>query len=343
MKNTDRKNNNKKYNISEINNSYFYQIPKWLFTEQYINSSADMKIVYSLLRDRTQLSIKNKWIDENGDVFIQFTRNELQKMIGCGKQKIAKIMKELHDFGLIEEKKLGIGFINRIYLLQPDFVDEDDDNDDQKNPPKHKNGGQEKSLEDKKSEKKNSKKSKTDEEINNNLQEKSEDKNLNNFSKNEKANKKIKYTYKKKNSPNFGINFKKQNDSYSEKNVSEKSYKNILKEKIEYDILKESKNLNTEMLDEIFELMTDVLESKNETINVNSQKMSIQTVKSRFLKLTSDHIKYALECLEKTKTHIRNIRAYLITVVYNSYTSMNSYYRTMFNHDYNNYKLQAAY
>ena len=206
MKNTDRKNNNKKYNISEINNSYFYQIPKWLFTEQYINSSADMKIVYSLLRDRTQLSIKNKWIDENGDVFIQFTRNELQKMIGCGKQKIAKIMKELHDFGLIEEKKLGIGFINRIYLLQPDFVDEDDDNDDQKNPPKHKNGGQEKSLEDKKSEKKNSKKSKTDEEINNNLQEKSEDKNLNNFSKNEKANKKIKYTYKKKNSPNFGIN-----------------------------------------------------------------------------------------------------------------------------------------
>ena len=343
MKNTDRKNNNKKYNISEINNSYFYQIPKWLFTEQYINSSADMKIVYSLLRDRTQLSIKNKWIDENGDVFIQFTRNELQKMIGCGKQKIAKIMKELHDFGLIEEKKLGIGFINRIYLLQPDFVDEDDDNDDQKNPPEHKNGGQEKSLEDKKSEKKNSKKSKTDEEINNNLQEKSEDKNLNNFSKNEKANKKIKYTYKKKNSPNFGINFKKQNDSYSEKNVSEKSYKNILKEKIEYDILKESKNLNTEMLDEIFELMTDVLESKNETINVNSQKMSIQTVKSRFLKLTSDHIKYALECLEKTKTHIRNIRAYLITVVYNSYTSMNSYYRTMFNHDYNNYKLQAAY
>lgn len=343
MKNSDRKNNNKKYNVSEINNSYFYQIPKWLFSEQYINSSADMKIVYSLLRDRTQLSIKNKWIDENGDVYIQFTRNELQKIIGCGKQKIAKIMKELNDFGLIEEKKLGIGFINRIYLLQPDFIDEDDDNDDQKNHPEDKNGSQENSPGDKKSEKKNSKNSKIDEEIKNDLQEKPEDKNLNNFSKNQKSNKKIKYTYKKKNSPNFDINFKKQNDSYREKNVSEKSYKNILKEKIEYDILKESKNLNTEMLDEVVELMTDVLESKSETTNVNSQKMSTETVKSRFLKLTSEHIQYALESIQRTKTHIRNIRAYLITVIYNSYTSMNSYYKTMFNHNYNNYKLQASY
>mgnify|MGYP000891587538 CR=1 FL=1 len=330
MKKIYDKKNNKKFNIKEINNSCFYQIPKWLFNEHYIDSSADMKIIYSLLRDRTQLSIKNKWIDENGDVYIQFTRTELQKMIGCGKQKIAKVMKELNDYGLIEEKKIGVGHINRIYLLQPDFAEEDDDNNDKKNTP-----------EDKKEEKKNSKNSKVNGEKNDNAEVKLEDKNQNNFSNYEKKNRKIKYTYKKKNSSNFESNFEKQKAINDEKNISEKSYKNILKEKIEYDILKESKNLNKDVLDEVVELMTDVLESKSETTNVNSQKVNTETVKSRFLKLTSEHIQYALESIERTKTHIRNIRAYLITVIYNSYTSMNSYYKTMFNHDY--CKLQNAY
>ena len=330
MKKIHDKKNNKKFNIKEINNSCFYQIPKWLFGDQYINSSADMKIVYSLLRDRTQLSIKNKWIDENGDVYIQFTRIELQKMIGCGKQKIAKVMKELNDYGLIEEKKIGVGHVNRIYLLQPDFAEEDDDNNNQNN-----------TSGDEKEDRKNQKNLKANEEKNNNVEVKFEDKNQCKFSNYEKKNKKIYYTYKKKNSSNFESTLKKQNDIYSEKNIDEKSYKNILKEKIEYDILKESKNLNKEMLDEVVELMTDVLESKSETTNVNSQKMSTEIVKSRFLKLTSEHIQYALESIERTKTHIRNIRAYLITVVYNSYTSMNSYYKTMFNHNY--CKLQTAY
>lgn len=52
----------------------FYRIPKVLFTDDYFrNLSSDAKVLYGLMLDRMALSIKNKWVDEDGRVYIIFT------------------------------------------------------------------------------------------------------------------------------------------------------------------------------------------------------------------------------------------------------------------------------
>ncbi len=68
------------FNIKEIQREKFYQLPKVFFTNpKYTKLSNDEKIAYAILRDRLDLSIKNNWIDENGDIFFIFTNETLKK------------------------------------------------------------------------------------------------------------------------------------------------------------------------------------------------------------------------------------------------------------------------
>lgn len=58
-------------NIKEIQKEKFYQLPKVFFTNpKYVNLSNDAKITWSILRDRLDLSIRNNWVDKNGDIFL---------------------------------------------------------------------------------------------------------------------------------------------------------------------------------------------------------------------------------------------------------------------------------
>ena len=59
-----------------------------------------------------------------------------------------------------------------------------------------------------------------------------------------------------------------------------------------------------------------------------------EIVKSRLLKLDSGHIDYVIECMQKNTTKIGNIRSYLLTALYNSYTTQDHYYRAEVNHDF---------
>ena len=68
------------YKINEYLENVFYQIPKELFvTPYYKNLNSDSKLLYSLLLDRLSVSMKNKWIDEDGNIFLIFSRKEAQK------------------------------------------------------------------------------------------------------------------------------------------------------------------------------------------------------------------------------------------------------------------------
>ena len=59
------------FNIKEIQKEKFYQLPKVFFTNpKYVNLSNDAKITWSILRDRLDLSIRNNWVDKNGDIFL---------------------------------------------------------------------------------------------------------------------------------------------------------------------------------------------------------------------------------------------------------------------------------
>ncbi|HEM3614302.1 TPA: replication initiator protein A [Streptococcus suis] len=95
----------------------FYRVPK-VFVESiyYRKLSTESKFTYAILKDRFELSLKNNWIDENGDVYLIFTVEELQSILGFGNKKVIKIKKQLAEYGLLEEVRQGLNKPNRLYL-----------------------------------------------------------------------------------------------------------------------------------------------------------------------------------------------------------------------------------
>lgn len=95
----------------------FYQLPKALFEiDYYKQMRLEAKVTYSLLKDRFQLSLKNNWVDQDGNVFLIYTIENLEEMTGYKKDKVISIKKELTRFGLLEEVKTGFNRPNRLYL-----------------------------------------------------------------------------------------------------------------------------------------------------------------------------------------------------------------------------------
>ena len=106
-----------------------------------------------------------------------------------------------------------------------------------------------------------------------------------------------------------------------------------IKDNIEYDILLQKFPTKHAMIDEIVNLMVEVLCSKRETITIASDTHPIEQVKERFESIDSGHIEYILECLDKTTTDIRNIKQYLLSVIFNAPQTMDNYYTAVVKHD----------
>lgn len=99
----------------------FYKIPKVLFTDPRFRSiSTEAKIMYGVMLDRVSLSRKNGWIDENGNVYIQFTLSEMMEYFHWTKYRIYEILKELDTgedgIGLVERKRTGCNKPNVLYV-----------------------------------------------------------------------------------------------------------------------------------------------------------------------------------------------------------------------------------
>lgn len=105
------------YKVNEYLENVFYQIPKELFINPYYKSlNSDSKLLYSLLLDRLSISMKNKWIDEDGNIFLIFSRKEAQEKLNLSDKTVTKAFKELNNVKLIYEKKLGFRKNNIIYV-----------------------------------------------------------------------------------------------------------------------------------------------------------------------------------------------------------------------------------
>lgn len=86
-------------------------------------------------------------------------------------------------------------------------------------------------------------------------------------------------------------------------------------------------------VDELVELITDVLCSTQATFRIGGTQFKSQIVRERLLTLRQAHVEYALDCMAKNTTKIRNIRGYLLTVLYNAPTTMEHYYQAEVQHD----------
>ena len=123
--------NNKEYNSIPSDRFYtekeevtlrFYQTPKALFKNpKYKGLSLGAKLMYSVLRDRLDLSIKHNWKDGKGYIYLMFSGEEILNLLEISKNTVTKYKKELVKYRLIIDKRLGQGKSNRLYVLKPEI------------------------------------------------------------------------------------------------------------------------------------------------------------------------------------------------------------------------------
>lgn len=106
------------YKSNETLEHEYYQIPQELFVnEKYKNKlNSDSKILYAFLLDRLSLSQKNHWIDEDNNVYLIFTREEVQEKLNLSDKTVTKSFKILMEVNLVQEKRQGLGKPNLIYV-----------------------------------------------------------------------------------------------------------------------------------------------------------------------------------------------------------------------------------
>ena len=108
----------------------------------------------------------------------------------------------------------------------------------------------------------------------------------------------------------------------------------IVKKQISYTAFEQNKFYRIELVDELVELMTEIFMMPDEAFErVNGTEKSIAVIKSRFCKINQLHIEYVLDSMQKNQTNIGNIKAYLLTALYNSTITMDSYYQARVNYD----------
>ena len=104
----------------------------------------------------------------------------------------------------------------------------------------------------------------------------------------------------------------------------------MLNEIYDYQILIENNKTNENFLDAIMELILELLNSSSPIIRVNKEDKPAEIVKSRLLKLNYMHIQYVADKITE-QSNIKDIRSYMITSLFNAYTTIDVHYSTLIN------------
>ena len=112
----------KKISASEFETLRFYQLPKFLFEDEYFSKMpTDAKVMYALLKDRFELSRLNNWVDSENNIYLLYTNKQLCSILNYAEPKIIKLKKELEKYNLIINERQGLNKPNKIYLLEPTY------------------------------------------------------------------------------------------------------------------------------------------------------------------------------------------------------------------------------
>ena len=274
----------------------FYRVPKVLFTrEQFKQLSAEAKILYGIMLDKLDLSVKNKWGDEKGRVYIIYTIEQIMADMNCADQKATKLLDELEKkCGLIERKRQGLGKPNLIFVKN--FI----------------TGVEGPMMA----------------QIQNRENHDSEAVNITTAD------------YPKSRGINTNHNNTENNDinpiqsGFDEDGISERNeYERYFRESLSIDVLLRENLGEEETILGILDLMVDVCCSKRSVIRIAGDDKPLAVVKSRFMKLNAEHIRYVLKCLSENTTRVRNIRQYLLTALYNASATIRPFYQAWVNND----------
>ena len=307
----------------------FYRIPKVLFTAAHYRAvPVEAKVLYGLLLDRMALSARNGWLDEGRRVFIYFTLEDAMAMMGCGHNKAVRLFADLEQIGLIERRKQGQGRPTRIYVKNFILPTETGEPEEESDTPQLPVVGQ-----------------------------------TSEYGKSEAAPEVLTSQNRKSALPETGSpDFPKTNANKTDKNKTEQSdtdlsippssprdspweqrqrmrmdemdsYRELVKENISYDLLLQENPYDDELIDGYVGLMVDVCCSSRPSIRISGEEIPTAVVRSRFLKLTKEHIGYVMDSMRQNTTRIVNIRAYMLSALYNAPLTINQYYTSLVSHD----------
>ena len=118
----------------------------------------------------------------------------------------------------------------------------------------------------------------------------------------------------------------------TERNDAYRVYEEIIKDNIDYDILIHDM-ADRDRLDEIVDLILETVCTRRKTIRVAGDDYPAELVKSKFMKLDSEHIRFVLDCMRENTTKIRNIKQYLKAALFNAPSTIGNYYTSLVSHD----------
>ena len=111
------------------------------------------------------------------------------------------------------------------------------------------------------------------------------------------------------------------------------SQRELILENIDYDVLASDPHVDQEQLDEIVDLVQETVCSTRSRIRVAGNDYPAEVVRAKLLKLNGEHIRFVMDCLKQNTTRIRNIRQYLLSMLFNAPSTMSSYYAALVAHD----------
>lgn len=343
----------------------FYRVPKVLFTAECFKTlSCEAKVLYGLMLDRMSLSIRNRWFDEKDRVYIIFTVEQIMELLGCGRQKAIKNIAELDTekgIGLIEKKRLGLGKPNVIYvknfMVKEISVEsqEAESVENGENTQKYENQTS-RSMETEFQEVPESNFQKYENQTSGSMKTELQEVRKSNFQKygnqtSRSANIELQEV-RKSNCNKTDINKTNFSDTdcndtsiisnlsgqlpINSQDVMEKmdAYREIIRENISYECFQIDQYFRVDEVDELVELIVEVMIMPDlGSIRIAGADKPVPVVKNRFMNLTHSHIEYVLGCLQKNTRKVGNIKAYLLTTLYNASLTLDSYYRAEVNHD----------
>lgn len=301
------------YYGSEAEQFNFIKVPKMMIKDAaFASLSLVSKLLYGLLLDRMNLSMKNKWLDDENRVYIIYQISEIMDDLNVSKRKAIDYLQELEEFGLVEKKRRGFGLPSLLYVKNFIFENE------------QLNRGAQSDT---------SRSSHTD-------TSRSEDFVTSRSAVRElpEASARTPYNNTKENYINMNNTYSYPINSHNEKEMNDwmdeiKIYEDYLTDQLEIDLLCERYPNDKEAIIGMYDLVLEILVCKNDTIHIAGSEFPSQVVKSRFMKLDSSHIEYVLSCLKANTTKVGNIKKYLLTSLYNAPATMQSFYQAEFNHD----------
>lgn len=266
----------------------FFRLPKALFTDAAFQGlDAEAKVLYAAFLDRMSLSVQNDWRDEAGRVYIYYTVADAAQLLGCSEKKAGSLTAQLERFGLISRKRQGLGRPNRIYVRPLDAPDAAE--------PQRQTRPADVSA-----------------------PVPSEGQDESNVRSNNTENLETESSYPES----------KQIHQIGRTDGMERSaqVRKAFEERWELAYVLEQRPQDAALAREVLELAVDTVCSSRSSLPIGGEDRPMDQVRSVYLSLDRWHLEYVLDAVKRSRKPVRNMRAYLLTALYNAPTTIESYY-----------------